>query len=216
MLSRARAALGAQLRFPTGLAGRAIARLLGPLNSQSNALAIDALAIADDDRILELGFGPGDALRSIAQRWPAIHRIGIDHSPAMLSQASKRLRALGPKGAATLLLARFGALPFRDEVFDKLLAVHVAYFFAPAGTELKEAYRVLRRGGRMALLVTGKAAMANWRFDTVASHRLLDREDIVHDLTCAGFQPEGITVTAIRLCFGVEAILAIADKTKRD
>jgi SAM-dependent methyltransferase len=214
MLSRARRALGAQLRFPAGLAGRVVARLLGPLNTESNALAIDALAIAGGERILELGFGPGDALRAIVQRWPAVHMVGIDHSPAMLAHARRRFRASLPKRAITLLQGRFDALPFSDEVFDKLLAVHVAYFFAPAGTELKEAYRVLRRGGRIALLVTGKAAMTCWRFDGLPSHRLLDQKDIVHDLTNAGFEAGGVTVTAVRLRFGVEALLAIAEKSR--
>jgi ubiquinone/menaquinone biosynthesis C-methylase UbiE len=215
MLSRVRRALGAQLRRPTGLAGRAVSRLLSPLNGDSNALAIDALGIEDNDRILELGFGPADALCSIAQRWPAVHMVGLDHSPAMLAHASRRLRAPLNNGVLTLLQGRFDALPFGDKIFDKLLAVHVAYFFVPAGTELKEAYRVLREGGRIVLLVTAKAAMTRWGFDSIGSHRLLDRKDIVDDLTRAGFEPRGITVATVPLRFGVKALLATAEKAER-
>jgi tRNA G46 methylase TrmB len=40
------------------------------INDKPNRLAIDALALGQNDRVLELGFGPGWALRTIAARAP--------------------------------------------------------------------------------------------------------------------------------------------------
>jgi SAM-dependent methyltransferase len=212
MLSGARRALGEQLRFPAGVAGSTLARLLGYLNADSNKRAIEALAVGAGDKVLEFGCGSGDALRLIAQGRRASLIAGIDHSPTMIAHAARRGNSLLSVRSITLLRGRLDMLPFCSEVFDRILAVHVAYFFSLDGIELKEAYRVLKRGGRILLLVTEKAVMTRWGFDMLHSHRLLDRQDILHDLTCAGFAPDGITVTRILLHFGVSALLAIAVK----
>ena len=41
----------------------------------------------DPARIVDLGCGPGNLTRMLAERWPTTHVIGVDHSPQMLEQA---------------------------------------------------------------------------------------------------------------------------------
>ncbi len=77
--------------------------------------------------------------------------MGIDPSPAFLKVARRRF----PQGA--YLLARAEALPFPDGVFSGVA-------FGPTWNEVedpeaaaREAFRVLRRGGRLfALLLLGE------------------------------------------------------------
>jgi SAM-dependent methyltransferase len=212
MLSEVHRALGAQLRSPRGWPGCLLARLLGPLNADSNQRAVEALAIEAGEKVLELGFGPGDALRLMAQSQPNAFISAIDHSQTMVVHAARRLQSSLPTRSVTLLQGRLDSLPFRDDVFDKLLAVHVAYFFAPDGPELREAHRVLRQGGRIVLLVTSKDALTRWRFDALPSHRLLDQKNIVDELSRAGFERHAISISTVRLRFGVEALLATSQK----
>lgn len=72
--------LGRQLRHPTGALGSLAGWLMAIVNDKPNRLAIDALAPEPKDQVLELGFGPGWALRTIAARAPGGQIFGIDQS----------------------------------------------------------------------------------------------------------------------------------------
>ncbi len=61
-------ALGSQLRNPTGAVGSIVGWLMALVNDEPNRLAIDALDLGPGERVLELGFGPGWSLRTIAAR----------------------------------------------------------------------------------------------------------------------------------------------------
>ena len=78
-------AIGRQLQNPSGLGGRLLGVLMGPANRDSNRLASEALKIAPNDTILELGFGSGRALKTLAALAPDGCVLGIDHSAAMLA-----------------------------------------------------------------------------------------------------------------------------------
>lgn len=52
--------------------------------------AVDLLArvpLARPETVADLGCGPGNATRLLAERWPAARVFGIDHSPQMLARA---------------------------------------------------------------------------------------------------------------------------------
>ena len=171
-LSRASTAIGRQLRHPSGLGGRLLGGVMGIANRQSNAVAIRALQITPDETVLELGVGPGHAVTTLAAASPYRRVLGLDHSSATPAQAARRNRRAIVEGRVCLLQGRFDTLPCRTDSIDKILAVHVAYFFSARGAELREAQRVLRPGGRMAVFVTDKAAMERWRFP---NHQLFDQ-----------------------------------------
>ena len=65
--------------------------------------------------------------------------LGIDSSPEMLAQASRRNRRAIEEKRVQLRLGRFDALPWPSESADKILAVNVVYFFSESGDEIREA-----------------------------------------------------------------------------
>ena len=202
-------AIGRQLQNPSGLGGRLLGVLMGLANRDSNRLAIDALKIAPNDTILELGFGSGRALKTLAGLAPDGCVMGIDHSAVMLAQAARFNRHDIRKGRVFLLRGRFDALPCRAESFDKILAVHVTYF---AGVEdICEARRVLRPGGSMVVLATDKSVMCRWKF-TQETHRLYDQDELAALLLGGGFANREIGVLDIKLMSGTPGLLAIARK----
>ena len=117
------------------------------VNKEPNQLAIDALALRPTDTVLELGFGPGSAIKAMSAAVSEGFVLGIDKSPEMLAQASRRNRAAIEKGRVQLRLGSFCTLPLRSGTVDKILAVNVVYFFAPDGREIREAWRLLKPGG---------------------------------------------------------------------
>ena len=122
-------ALGSQLRNPTGAAGSIVGWLMALVNDEPNRLAIDALHLGPGERVLELGFGPGWSLRTIAARTRGARVYGVDQSARMLEQATRMNEVAVSSGRMLLVQGPFSPLPWIDEMFDKVLLINVVYFF---------------------------------------------------------------------------------------
>jgi ubiquinone/menaquinone biosynthesis C-methylase UbiE len=204
------AAIGRQLRNPSGFGGRLIARLMAVANRRSNRIAIRALDCSPDNTILDLGCGSGPAFRVLAEMAGQGLILGLDHSEIMLAQASRRNRRAVRQRRVHLVRGRIDALPWRDNTIDKILAVHVVYFAGEAG--VCEARRVLRPGGRIVIVATDQSAMTRWKFTRSSTHELFDMRGLADLLVRGGFATSEISVTQIKLAPGVLGLLAIATK----
>jgi ubiquinone/menaquinone biosynthesis C-methylase UbiE len=120
-------------------------------NRERNRWAVSLLDIQPRDRVLEIGFGPGLAVREIARLAVEGHVCGVDHSEVMVRQASRRnAQALG-SGRVDLRLGSVERLPAFDEPFDKVLAVNVIEFVADPVECLAALRSLLRVAGRIAI-----------------------------------------------------------------
>lgn len=203
--------IGRQLRKPAGLSGLVTAQMVGLLNEDSNRIAIAALKIAANDTILELGFGPGRAIKAMANMASEGRIFGVDHSSTMYISASRRNRRAIREGRVQLMRGDFAALPWRQGSIDKCLAVHVAYFMAEA--EIREIRRVLRPRGLLSMLVTERNTMDHWKFAGPSTHRLFATDDLYRLLDDAGFRPNEVDVHRVSLGMSVPGLLAIAAKS---
>jgi SAM-dependent methyltransferase len=98
---------------------------------------------------LELGFGPGLAIRELSRIAAEGYVCGIDHSELMVRRA-KRLNAEGlRRGVVDLRLGSVDELPAFDALFDKILAVNAMLFWSESDpvARLAELRRLLRPGG---------------------------------------------------------------------
>ena len=142
-----------QFQHPRGwlghLAGWVMARR--PSNRTRNLWTLDLLEIAPGDRVLEIGFGPGFALREAAKRAPTGWVVGVDHSEAMLSQARERNHKATLAGRVKLVLARAEDLPEEIGVFEKIFAVNVVQFWRDAPGVIAHLAARLKPGGRLAV-----------------------------------------------------------------
>jgi ubiquinone/menaquinone biosynthesis C-methylase UbiE len=206
-------ALGCQLRNPRGATGSIVGWLMAFVNDEPNRLAIDALDPRPGETVLELGFGPGWSLRTIAARTRGARVYGVDHSARMLEQATRMNEVAVSRGRMELVQGPFNPLPWIDEMFDKVLLVNVAYFFDSHGRDISEAYRVLRSGGRLVVYVTARETMEKWPFARPDTHRTFDANDLSRLLVSAGFRQSQIVITHAELAFGVKGFIAIAEKS---
>jgi SAM-dependent methyltransferase len=206
--------IGAQLRHPSGLFGRMTGRLMGVANAIPNSLAVAALGLRGGESVLELGCGPGHALRGLLRSPHLARAIGLDWSGVMLARAARRNRPALESGRLALVRGDFAKLPFSDNIADAILAVNVVYFMSGSAAG-REAYRVLRPGGCIVLYATHGSAMRRWPFAGRHSHRLFDRKRLTALLVEAGFARDCVRIEEVDAGFGVMGLLAVARKDER-
>lgn len=204
------AALGRQLRRPSGVLGRAIGTLMDTANARPIEATIDAITPSANARILEIGFGTGRGLKRLLSRFPDARVDGIDHAPDMVRVAARRNAAEISAGRLSVRRAAALALPFADDRFDAVVAMNVAYFFDPDGREVMEIHRVLKPGGTAALYVTARSSMQNWRFAPDCTHRKFNAAKLASLVRQGGFQSEHIQVSTTAMPFGIEGLVATA------
>jgi ubiquinone/menaquinone biosynthesis C-methylase UbiE len=133
---------------PEGWAGRVAGLLMARRNLALNERAIEMLEPGADDRVLEVGFGPGVALQLVAARGGVGLIAGVDASPVMLRQASARLRPLIDDGRVLVKQGCATALPFSSEIFDRALVVDSVDHWPSVHDGLRELARVLKPRAR--------------------------------------------------------------------
>ena len=104
-------------------------------------------------RVLDLGTGTGLLAIGAIRRWPDARVVGLDASTGMLgvaaAQADAELTA-EERARLELVSGDAGRLAFADASFDLVLSSFVLQLVADRGAALREAWRVLRPGGRLA------------------------------------------------------------------
>ncbi|MFC3285019.1 class I SAM-dependent methyltransferase [Litchfieldella rifensis] len=136
---------------PRGVLGRLGGAMMARMNEDCGTWVIDLLEVAANDRVLEIGFGPGVVIQHLSNRVSTGHVAGIDPSHEMVEQAGARNAAAIHSGRVELRHGSVENLPFEDGSFDKVLAINSMQVWADAEAGLREVRRVLRSGGSIAL-----------------------------------------------------------------
>lgn len=182
---RSRSALKAQFALPHGPAGRLAGWVMAKTAEYSglNPTVLELLALSGDDRVLEIGFGPGEALRLLAEGPAGRHVAGVDPSPVMLARARRRNRRAVREGRMDLRLAAAEALPWPDGSFEAVFAVNTAQLWTPIPAGIAQVSRVLTSGGRVVLALHQRCVAPDGGAACVDDLRPL----LEHELAAANF-----------------------------
>ena len=144
-------------------------------NRPINQAAIDALQLGAADRVIEIGFGGGVALKELLRRTDA-GVVGVEISQAMLRLARWRFRRALTAGRLELADADLARLPYADETFDRALAVQNIYFWPNVEAGLSELHRVLRADGRLVVATAPKELMDRRDFTRHGFRKFTEKE----------------------------------------
>jgi ubiquinone/menaquinone biosynthesis C-methylase UbiE len=95
--------------------------------------------------VLDAGCGFGGTLAGIQTRWKEMNLVGINIDPRQLEIARQQVPGV------SFIEGNACALPFEASTFDRVLAVECIFHFPSRLQFLKEAARVLKPGGLIAL-----------------------------------------------------------------
>ncbi|MEX0875420.1 MAG: class I SAM-dependent methyltransferase [Actinomycetota bacterium] len=166
-----------QFRRPSGffgwLAGWEMALNRG--NRKRNAWAVSLVDPRADARVLEIGFGPGIAVRELAKRVTAGKVYGVDHSETMRRFASKRNTEAVAAGRVDLRVGSADDLPEFGERFDLVLTVNSLQFWPEPTERLKEIRRLLGTAGRIAIVSQPRCPGATADTTKVTAEEIVQR-----------------------------------------
>lgn len=117
--------------------------------------AVDALGLKGDELVLDIGTATGKMLPIIADQLKEGRVVGTDISEKMIMKAKEFLHTKGLEEVKVvyddILESRFP-----DGYFDRIIATFTFTTISSPEKAVKECYRILRDGGKMIVLDTGK------------------------------------------------------------
>lgn len=160
--------------------------------------------------LLEIGVGTGSLLPELAGR--AAEVIGVDHSPAMLDEARRRLVA-GGKDCVQLRLGEMTHLPLSDAGAGCVVANMVLHHAANPQAVLLEIFRVLLPGGVLVLADLARHER-EWAREQLADQWLgFEEEELLGWLQGAGL--ECVESQRVAAAAGQEEVLLVRAMKKQ-
>ena len=124
-------------------------RALHSADAEVERRLAEALADAQLGALLDIGTGTGRMAELFADKAERV--VALDKNLEMLRVARAKLQHL-PTARIELVQGDFADLPFADAAFDTVLLHQVLHFAPDPAPALAEAARVLRPGGRIAIV----------------------------------------------------------------
>ena len=166
-------------------------------NRREVEIIADLVRVESGGRYLDLGCSAGLYTRSLAAKLgESGDVVGVDISPSMLKEASRRARKLGV--APSFARADAENLPFADACFTGAICGGSLNEFGDPARTLRERRRVLEPGGRLAIMGILKAQTSRGRrlqrFLSTGGVRFFEPEEVLSLLDHAGLEPDPLRI----------------------
>ncbi|AKS36660.1 hypothetical protein AFA91_26145 [Mycolicibacterium goodii] len=160
--------------------------------------------LSHGDRVLDVGVGFAEQDLVLLDRFAVSHITGIDITPVHVDKGRERVARRGLGDRIDLRVGSATATAFPDASFDKVLALECAFHFDTRDEFIREAFRVLKPGGTIALTdmlpspgqKSTVATVFGRKYGHIPEANFYDRREYSRRLTAAGFGD--VTVESIR------------------
>jgi ubiquinone/menaquinone biosynthesis C-methylase UbiE len=119
--------------------------------SQMAHLLAKTARLGKGDVVLDCGFGYGDQDILWAEEYRPARIVGLNVTPNQVRIARERVRLTGLEQVVQLDQGSATQMPFGSGEFDVVFALESAMHFRTRSAFLREAFRVLRPGGRLVM-----------------------------------------------------------------
>lgn len=170
---------------PKGRMGRAMLKFMNLCHAPLTNWGLSLLDIQEGRTMLDIGCGGGATLRRLLKRSKGGMVYGIDISEESVAKARKVNAAVLDK-QVFVTQGSAEKLPYEDWKFDLVTAVETIYFWPNLPQCLQEVRRVLKPGGRFAVMVEVADENSKW-VTLVEGMKAYSPEQLKDLLADAGF-----------------------------
>jgi len=150
-----------QCARPTGSLGRVMLNFMNYTHGPLTNWGLRLLSVQDGWTMLDIGCGGGFTIRRLLKRSKDAKVYGIDISEESVAKAKKVNGSVLDK-QVFVTLGSVEKLPYEAGMFDLVTAVETVYFWPNLPDCLQEVYRVLKPGGKFAIMVEVVDSDSKW------------------------------------------------------
>jgi len=144
--------LARQLRKPNRWIGRPFLWIMNVSHSGLTDWGLQNVAIEKDFTILEIGCGGGRTIQKLAAIAGEGLVCGVDYASGSVAVSRAKNAELIKSGQVEISEGSVSELPFPGEKFDLAIAVETQYYWPDLPKDMSEIRRVLKPGGRLAII----------------------------------------------------------------
>jgi ubiquinone/menaquinone biosynthesis C-methylase UbiE len=141
-----------QSKKPKGFEGNIMLNIMNNAHNSIFKLGIKNINIIDNNKLLDVGFSGGKALKLLSKKYNTIKLFGIDFSEEAFKTASKNNKNYIKSGKIKLIRADIDNIPFSDNCFEIITAFQTHYYWENLPNKIKEVYRVLKNNGQFIMV----------------------------------------------------------------
>ncbi|WP_033148833.1 class I SAM-dependent methyltransferase [Prevotella sp. P6B1] len=170
---------------PQGRMGRAMLKFMNLCHAPLTNWGLNLVGIQDGWTILDIGCGGGATLQRLLKRSQGSTVYGIDISEESVAKA-RQVNARVLNKQVFVCQGSAEQLPYDDETFDLVTAVETVYFWPHLPACFQEVRRVLKQGGKFAILIEVVEGDSMWT-NVVEGMKVYSPEELQALLNEAGF-----------------------------
>ena len=146
---------------PKGRMGRAMLKFMNLTHAPLTNWGLDLVGIQDGWTMLDIGCGGGATLQRLLKRSHEAKVYGIDISEESVAK-TRQINADVLDKQVFIQQGSAEKLPYADGMFDLVTAVETIYFWPNLPNCIQEVRRVLKPGGKFAVMVEVVATDSVW------------------------------------------------------
>lgn len=180
--------IGMQFKKPSGFPGRLVSILMIKGNRSAYENILQDLKIQSNDKILEIGYGPGIGINLISRRFETCEIYGIDFSELMYKRATNRNKQFIDNNRVHLLFGDFVETDISTSGFDKIFCINVVYFWDNLQNPFERVKSLLKDDGIFCLYMAKKDDLTKFIFTKDDIFNKYSIDQISEALKSAGFR----------------------------
>jgi len=157
-----------QFKKPTGFTGAIIGLLMKHFHKPVYRRLIENLSICENDKIFEIGYGTGDAIKLIAKINSKCKISGIDFSELMYTQTLRNTKSLIDSGRVEIFFGDFLTTSMNGHKYTKVFCINVVYFWDDLDAGFRKVYEMLELQGVFSIYMESAEYLLNQRFTKTA------------------------------------------------
>jgi len=130
------------------------------INERAYREALNLLHPLQSERVLEIGYGTGRFVELLLRACNSCYIAGVDPTSTMVRVANSRRAIAANTDRLDLRCGDASALPWTNDSFDAIVAIHSFQFWSDPARALDEIRRVLKTSGRIVLILRDHAKRA--------------------------------------------------------